>query len=212
MDDLIRAAGFQVDALETGYMKGPKPSTFSFRAGRRRRNKVVVAEVTIRPFAEHDAAQVRQLFITVNRLLSPPDLRDAFEAYIERALREEIDRIPAYYAERDGGFWVATAGDKVVGTFGLERASDDAMELRRMYVDPSGRRRGIARRMLQFAEDECRGRNVSRLELSTAEIQQAALTLYRNAGYRLVREETVEELSNKTVGSGLHRYYLEKTL
>jgi hypothetical protein len=43
----------------------------------------VDAEVTIRPFAEKDAAQVRELFITVNRLLSPPDLRDAFEAYIE---------------------------------------------------------------------------------------------------------------------------------
>ena len=63
-------------------------------------------EVTIRPFAERDAAQVRALFITVNRLLSPPHLRDAFEAYIERALREEIDRISAYYGERDGGFWV----------------------------------------------------------------------------------------------------------
>ena len=150
------------------------------------------AEVTIRPFAEQDAAQVRELFITVNRLLRPPHLRDAFEAYIERALREEIDRIPACYSERDGGFWVAIAGDKVVGTFGLERASDDAMELRRMYVDPSARRRGIARRMLQFAQDECRSRNVSRLQLSTAEIQQAALALYRNAGYRIVHEETVE--------------------
>ena len=51
------------------------------------------AEIIIRPFAEHDAAQVRELFITVNRLLSPPDLRDAFEAYIERALGEEIDLI-----------------------------------------------------------------------------------------------------------------------
>jgi ubiquinone/menaquinone biosynthesis C-methylase UbiE len=30
MDDLIRAAGFQVDAVETGYMKGPKPWTFMF--------------------------------------------------------------------------------------------------------------------------------------------------------------------------------------
>ena len=170
------------------------------------------AGVTIRPFAEQDAAQVRELFITVNRLLSPPHLRDAFEAYIERALREEIDRIPAYYAERDGGFWVIVNGDKVVGTFGLERAPHDAMELRRMYVDPSARRRGIARRMLQFAEDECRRRNVSRLELSTAEIQRAALALYSNAGYRLVREETVEGLSNKTVGSGILRYYLEKTL
>ena len=48
--------------------------------------------------------------------------------------------------------------------------------------------------------------------LSTAEIQQAALALYRNAEYRLVHEETVEALSNKTVGSGILRYYLEKIL
>ena len=170
------------------------------------------AKITIRPFSQHDSAQVRALFIAVNRLLSPPDLRDAFEAYIERALVEEMDRIPVYYGERDGGFWVAVRGDKVVGTFGLERASDDAMELRRMYVDPSARRQGIARQMLQFAEDECRRRNVSRLELSTAEIQQAALALYRNAGYRSVREEVVDALSNKTVGSGMRRYYLQKTL
>ena len=170
------------------------------------------AEVTIRPFAEQHAAQVRELFITVNRLLSPPELRDAFEGYIDRALAEEIDRITAYYGERDGGFWVAVKGDKVVGTFGLERASDDAMELRRMYVDHSARRQGIARRMLQFAEDECRSRNVSRLQLSTAEIQQAALALYKKAGHRLVAEETVEAVSDKTVGSGILRYYLEKTL
>jgi putative acetyltransferase len=70
----------------------------------------VEEEVTIRPFAERDAAQVRALFITVNRLLSPLDLRDAFEVYIERALIQEIDRIPAYYGERDGGFWGCRQG------------------------------------------------------------------------------------------------------
>ena len=176
------------------------------------KNRLVGARITIRPFAEQDAGQVRALFIRVNRLLSPPDLRDAFEGYIERALTEEIDRIPAYYGERDGGFWVAVKCDKVVGTFGLERAADDAMELRRMYVDPSARRQGIARRMLQFAEDECRRRRVKRLELSTAEIQHAAIALYKSAGYRLVHEEIVEALSNKTVGSGIRRYYLDKIL
>jgi ubiquinone/menaquinone biosynthesis C-methylase UbiE len=31
MDDLIRAAGFQMDAVETGYMKGPKPWTFMYQ-------------------------------------------------------------------------------------------------------------------------------------------------------------------------------------
>jgi len=29
-DDLIRAAGFQVDTVETGYMTGPKPWTFMY--------------------------------------------------------------------------------------------------------------------------------------------------------------------------------------
>jgi putative acetyltransferase len=172
----------------------------------------LITHIAIRPFADNDAAQVRQLFITVNRLLSPPDLRVAFEAYIERALADEIDCIPDYYGNRNGGFWVAILGDAVVGTFGLESAPNQAMELRRMYVEPSARRQGIARQMLQFAEDECRRRNMLRLELSTAEIQRAALALYRTAGYHLVREEIADVSSNKTVGSGLRRYFYEKAL
>jgi len=98
------------------------------------------AELTIRPFTEQDSIQVRELFVAVNRLLSPRDRRAAFEAYIERSLSEEIDRISDYYSDRNGGFWVAVRSDKVIGFFGLERVSGDAMELRRMYVDPSARR------------------------------------------------------------------------
>ena len=30
-DDLIRAAGFQISAVETGYMTGPKPWTFMYQ-------------------------------------------------------------------------------------------------------------------------------------------------------------------------------------
>jgi GNAT superfamily N-acetyltransferase len=168
--------------------------------------------ITIRPFVEVDSLQVRDLFITINRTLSPPDLRDAFEEYIARALVDEIDRIGAYYTEREGGFWVAVSGDRLVGTFGLERASADAMELRRMYVEPSTRRKGVGRAMLLFAEDECRRRNIDRLELSTAEIQTAALGMYRNAGYKLVKIEMAETLSNKTVGDGLRRHFFEKIL
>jgi hypothetical protein len=31
MDDLIRAAGFQINGVETGYVKGPKPWTFMYQ-------------------------------------------------------------------------------------------------------------------------------------------------------------------------------------
>jgi GNAT superfamily N-acetyltransferase len=172
----------------------------------------VATDVTIRPFSERDTAQVRELFIAVNRLLSPSDLREVFEAYIELALAEEIDRIPAYYREHAGSFWVAVKDDKVVGMFGLESTSNGAMELRRMYVDPMARRQGTGRQMLQSAEDECRRQSISRLTLSTSEIQRAALALYKEAGYRLLREETAAVANNKTIGSGIRRYYFEKTL
>jgi putative acetyltransferase len=170
------------------------------------------AEVTIRSFRKHDAPEVRELFITVNRLLSPPQMRDAFDAYIARSLTEEMDRVAAYYDERGGGFWVALREQKLVGMFGLEPAAPDGMELRRMYVEPSVRRSGIARSMLQFAEAECRRLKVRRLELSTSELQPAALQLYRHAGYRLLREGAAEQASNKTLGGGIRRYYFEKIL
>jgi GNAT superfamily N-acetyltransferase len=95
---------------------------------------------------------------------------------------------------------------------GLEFAASDAMELRRMYVDPSARRSGIARSMLLFAEAEGRRFNVRRLELSTSELQPAALELYKHAGYRLRREAVAEQASNKASGGGIRRYYFEKIL
>lgn len=173
----------------------------------------MASQATFRAFAASDAADVRNLFIRVNRLLAPPHLAEAFESYIATSLNEEIDRIADYYREKGGSFWVAMAGTKLVGMFGLERSSaSDAMELRRMYVEPDARRQGIGRAMLQFAEQECRRENISRLELSTSELQREALSLYRNSGYRLVREEVAVNASNKTLGGGIRRYHFVKPL
>lgn len=166
----------------------------------------------IRPFRAADREAVRDLFIRVNRSIAPEPLKEKFEAYIARSLAEEIDRIAEYYGERNGSFWVAESAGTVVGMFGLEPDGPDAMELRRMYVAPEARRRGIARRMLQFAEDECRGRGQRSLTLSTSELQGEALALYRAAGYSLQREEIAEAASNKTLGGGIRRYYFDKAL
>lgn len=169
--------------------------------------------IAIRPFAAADSADVRHLFIAVNRLLAPPHLAAAFENYIAVSLREEIERIADYYGERRGSFWIAAAGPKIVGMFGLERVpASDGMELRRMYVDPDMRRKGIARKMLDFAEQECRRQDIDQLDLSTSELQREALSFYRSSGYALVREEVGTAPSNKTVGGGIRRYYFTKRL
>jgi putative acetyltransferase len=165
----------------------------------------------IRPYEPADHAAVRTLVIDVNRELAPAAMRATFEDYITRSLREEIDRIAGYYAARGGRFFVALAGDTLVGTFGLEGLNSEAAELRRMYVHRDHRRGGIGRRMLDHAEQTCRQSGCLRLTLSTSELQPAALAFYRRSGYRLVREEFSTADTNKQVG-GLQRYYFEKEL
>ena len=178
----------------------------------------------VRRYTAADRDSVRELFIAVNRELAPPHLKDAFESYIERSLGEEIERIPAYYSERGGSFWVAVPdltlrGERddgsvggIFGTFGLERRDAVTAELRRMYVDSRARRQGVAREMLRHAEDAAREHNCVRMVLSTSELQQAAISLYRNSGYQIVREEIAVEQSNKTIGGGIRRFYFEKNL
>jgi putative acetyltransferase len=167
---------------------------------------------SIRRYAEGDHAAVRALFIVVNRALAPAGLREAFESYITRSLEEEIDRISVYYTGRQGAFFVAHEDETLAGMFGVEGLGSVAAELRRMYVDASFRKRGLARTMLDHAEHVCREAGTPVLTLSTSELQQAALAFYRNAGYRLVREETAATQTSKTVGGDIRRYYFEKDL
>lgn len=177
-----------------------------------RRMNAYEHSMIIRPFADSDAPAVRDLFIRVNRHLAPYLMFEAFEAYIARSLKEEIDHIPEYYGKRNGLFFVADFADRVVGMYGLESVCRDAMELRRMYVDPSARGHGIGRSLLAHAEKKARALNKARLILSTSELQTAALSLYRAASYIQIREEVSKGQSNKELGGGLRRFHFEKLL
>jgi len=168
--------------------------------------------IEIRPYSDLDMAQVQTLFIKVNRLIAPADMKCAFEDYIKRSLEEEITRIPVYYSQRNGSFWVAISDSTLVGMFGLEQTKTSIFELRRMYVDPDFRRMGIAKKLLQYAEDLVRKRGARQIILSTSELQQAALSLYRNADYHAMKEELAQDASNKTIGGGIRRYHFVKDL
>ncbi|MBP0614652.1 GNAT family N-acetyltransferase [Jiella sp. KSK16Y-1] len=144
--------------------------------------------------------------------MAPADRRETFERYIAMSLDEEIDRIEAYYAEAGGWFRLAVEGGMLRGMYGLEPQDDARIELRRMYVAPDFQRRGLARKMLLDAERHARAKGYRWLVLSTSELQQAALALYRSTGFDLTREETAETASNKTIGGGIRRFHFEKPL
>ena len=167
----------------------------------------------IRPYRPDDQDRVENIFIEWNRYIAGPDNAAAFEAYIRRSLDEEILRIPDYYQKVPGsGFWVADLAGAVVGMAGIECLNDAEAEVRRMYVDSDHRRRGIGVRLLSHVEDFCVEESYARILLSTSELQEAALALYRAQGYRVDREEVAEEQTNRTVGGGVRRVYFVKDL
>jgi GNAT superfamily N-acetyltransferase len=165
----------------------------------------------LRPYAPGDHEPVRALFIAVNRALAPPEMKDAFERYIEKSLTQEIDRIEAYYDAHDGCFMVAIREGRLAGMFGLERVGQDSMELRRMYVSADRRRMGIGQFMLGNAERLARSRGARLLLLSTSELQPAALALYRASGFTQTKVDIAMAATNKTVGSGIRRFHFEKS-
>jgi putative acetyltransferase len=169
--------------------------------------------IIIRPYEDADNAQVAPLFIRINRELAPADMRERFEQYILTAIKGEMSRLRDIFSEaRRNAFWVVETDRQIIGMFGIESCSHDTTELRRMYLERRYRGRGIAQRMLQCAEMRARELGFSRLILSTAEVQKAAIVFYRKSGYRLVRTELAEKMSTKTVGGGLTRFHFEKAL
>ncbi len=168
---------------------------------------------TFRAYRQADYEQVAALWVRINRELAPADMREQFEQYIATALLGELRQLEDIFSEaKRNAFWIVEIDGGVIGTFGIESRSQDTTELRRMYLDRRHRGRGIAQRMLQFAEARARDFGFSMLILSTAEVQRAAINFYRKSGYRLVKTELADAMSTKTVGGGLKRFHFEKPL
>ncbi|MBL4740713.1 MAG: GNAT family N-acetyltransferase [Sneathiella sp.] len=172
----------------------------------------MLENTTIRPYDYGDKEAVEELFIEVNRLLAPDSLKEAFENYISRSLEEEISRIPDYYDEKGGSFSVAELDGQIIGMFGLEAREPSSMEIRRMYVSSNYRRKGIAKALMSHAESICRRAGIMQIELSTSEVQGAAVAFYKSLGFQVVKEERAMSVSNKTIGGGILRFYFTKNL
>jgi GNAT superfamily N-acetyltransferase len=70
-----------------------------------------------------------------------------------------------------------------LGCGALRALSDGVAEIKRMYVAPSARGRGVAKALLAGLEDVARNRGWTRLRLETGPRQPEAITLYSGAGY-----------------------------
>jgi putative acetyltransferase len=82
-----------------------------------------------------------------------------------------------------GAFLVIFVGGQPVGYGAIRRLDERTAEIKRMYVEPVARGRGIGRNMLDALEAEAGRLGVTRIVLETGERQTAAVNLYESAGF-----------------------------
>lgn len=87
------------------------------------------------------------------------------------------------FREAAGYFLLARRGSEAVGCGAFRPIDARTVEIKRMFVDPRWRGRGIARAVLDGLEAEARRRGYVRSILETGVGQPEAIALYRWVGY-----------------------------
>jgi GNAT superfamily N-acetyltransferase len=119
-------------------------------------------------------------------------------AVLAQAMREEISAMydgldldgdlmpragPAELSPPDGGFLVGWYDAKAVCCGGIKRLDERTCEIKKMYVVPELRGKGVARQLLHALERKARGLGYSVARLDTGPKQANARGLYEAEGY-----------------------------
>jgi len=86
-------------------------------------------------------------------------------------------------AEGRGAFLVCYGNGRPIACGAIRRLDAEVAEIKRMFVEPGSRGRGIGARLLTVLEAEARRLGVTRLVLETGVRQPEALALYARAGF-----------------------------
>jgi len=92
-------------------------------------------------------------------------------------------REASMFVEPHGVFLVIREDGRAIGCGGIARFDETRGELKRMYVVPEARGRGLGRVLLEDLEAEARRLGYTSVVLETGDRQQEALGLYESSGY-----------------------------
>ena len=144
---------------------------------------------------------VGQFEIRPARPADIPGVRRMLEEYVawiglDLAFQEidaELDELPGDYAPPRGALFVAAEDDQLLGTIGLrpleERAclagafDAKAAEMKRLFVRPGARGRGLAKQLIAVALAEARRLEYAEIRLDTLPMMGDAQSLYTSLGF-----------------------------
>jgi GNAT superfamily N-acetyltransferase len=116
----------------------------------------------------------------------------------------EVQHLATEYAAPTGVFLLAEENGTFVGCIGLRYFTDGVGEIKRLYVSPAGRGRGVGRLLVEGVLDAAKQLGYARLVLDTLPSMRDARKLYASLGFT----PTAPYRFNPVPGTA----YLEKVL
>jgi len=98
----------------------------------------------------------------------------------------ELATLPGHYAAPSGRLLLASADGLVAGSVALRPLSDDACEMKRLFVRPAFRASGVGRMLAERVITEARSIGYRRMFLDTLPSMGRAQQLYDALGFREV--------------------------
>lgn len=96
---------------------------------------------------------------------------------------EELLQLPFMYGLPNGGIILCKANEKFIACAGIRRFNENAGEIKRMYVHPEFRNKGIANKLLLNLVELAKNLNYTHLYLDTLDSMKGAIKLYKINGF-----------------------------
>ena len=98
---------------------------------------------------------------------------------------KELAALPGDYAPPDGRLLLAEYDGKLAGCVALHKLASGISEMKRLYVRPQFRGKGLGRILAGRVISEARAQGYTRMRLDTVEpVMRDAVAMYRKLGFR----------------------------
>ena len=98
----------------------------------------------------------------------------------------ELAKLPGEYSPPHGCILIAREGSEIVGCVALRRLDEEVCEMKRLYVQPAVRGRGIGKKLAERVIKQARESGYRRMKLDTLASMEAAIHLYSSLGFNRI--------------------------